>query len=121
MLNKPRDYLPELHRRLPLAARGTLSSAGVVRKYLRGNGTRGVTGGPKLKSTQAYTREFGSCVSSLHRQLTMKSFLKRSPARRTTCGNLPAVDVSNMAEWPDAKLLPVQRFLDRRASKAAGK
>jgi hypothetical protein len=112
-----RDYLGKLHRKLPLVTRRRrgMDSEGVVHKHTKADGSRAVTGGPKLKATQVYTCEFGRAVSVLHKRhtLTIKDFLK-APSRRMLAATLPAVDMSALDIWPDADLQPVHRFLRRR-------
>jgi len=88
---------------------------GVVTRQVRADGTKSVTGGPKLKGTQVYSREFGKAVAHLHKQhlAVIKDFLK-VPARSRMMSELPVVDESIMEQWPDANLQPVLRFIRRR-------
>lgn len=92
-----------------------MTSEGVVTKQVRADGTKSVTGGPKLKGTQVYSREFGKAVAHLHKQhlAVIKDFLK-VPARSRMMSELPVVDESIMEQWPDANLQPVLRFIRRR-------
>ncbi len=114
-----RDYIEEMKRPLTMRARAALSSDGVVRVYTSKAGVRRVCGGPKLKGTQTYTKQFGRCVARAHSRHTLATHLKSSPARALLAQDLcrGVAGDSNMT-WSDAKLSAVQRFLARRAAVA---
>lgn len=104
-----------MKRSLPVRARAALSSAGVVRVYTSRAGVRRVCGGPKLKGTQAYTKQFSRCVARAHSNHTLARHLKSSPARALLAQDL-VVAGNNTMTWDDAKLSAVQRFLARKAA-----
>ncbi len=82
-------------------------------------GRRRVSGGPKLKGTQSYTRDFGATVARAHSRHTIAMHLKACRARATTFWELRPVDTDAIiVTWNDAKLSAVQRFLARRMAQA---
>lgn len=92
-----------------------LNSDGVALRYIDRVGRRRVVGGPRLKSTQSYSRQFGKMMATLHKRYTIKEHLK-DRARRATFTGVP--DVSAMLDtWCDAHLDPVIRFVSRRAQR----
>ena len=57
------------------AQRAALNSVGVAIKGVNSRGERIVSGGPKLKGTQAYTRSFGEAVMREHQRSTLTASL----------------------------------------------
>ena len=57
------------------AQRAALNSDGVAIKGVNSRGERIVSGGPKLKGTQAYTRSFGEAVMREHQRSTSTASL----------------------------------------------
>ena len=99
-----------MKRSLPVRARAALSSDGVVNVYTSKAGVRRVCGGPKLKGTQAYTKEFSRCVACAHSRHTIATHLKSSPARALLAQDLcRGVASDNDMTWDDAKLSAVCR------------
>jgi hypothetical protein len=59
-----------------------LTSHGITHKYVDKKGNKRVAGGPRLKATQTYTKEFGKVVADLKRKYVMQLHLLPK-ARRT--------------------------------------
>lgn len=72
----PRPPLLSLQKSLPMADRQKLNSTGVTRVYYTSTGERKVCGGPRLKSTQTYTPQFGRFVAFLRKRYVLKMHVK---------------------------------------------
>lgn len=118
-----RPYLPFLKRQLTRADRARLHETGrdVAVRYVDTSGRPRVHGGPRLRSTQAYTRAFSHAVWLLHSKYTLKNHLKSCATfrRKFRTEGLSLASFLAADTWPEANMDAVSRFLARRAAKQA--
>jgi hypothetical protein len=98
-------------------ARLQKSGQGVTVRYIDGAGQARVHGGPRLRSTQAYTRAFAKAVFTLHSKYTLKINLKSVNRRICRCAEINVDTITD--NWAHADWGAIACFLERRAAKNA--